>query len=72
MQISIRTGMLGKCNAVFVYRPYERSQSVAHAFETKSGFWIVSIPFIALDVARDRKDAERMLSEHYSQLDAAK
>ncbi len=69
MKISTRSGKLGTSNALFAYRPRERSQSLAVANETKSGFWIVSYGHNQpSDVAQDKRQAETMLHDFFAGL----
>jgi cytochrome P450 len=44
-----------------LYRKFERTWSQGQAYETASGFWIVSRPNSAQDVARTEKEARAML-----------
>jgi hypothetical protein len=43
------------------YRKFSRTWPQGSARETASGFWIVSLPNVSLDVARDEKQARAML-----------
>lgn len=46
---------------IALYRKFNRDNSLGHAWQTPSGFWIVSISGMTMDVAKDRKEASAML-----------
>jgi hypothetical protein len=66
MALSIRKNTYadGRHPTLFAYRKFDRSNPIASAFETRSGFWIVSARGLPMDVAPDEKTAREMLQIH--------
>lgn len=51
--------------SVKVFRKRERSHSLAHAWRTPSGFWIVSVTGLKMDVTPNRKSAKDYLRKYF-------
>lgn len=69
MKVSIREGTQGNSKALFVYRPYSRTDALASAWQTKSLMWIVACGSgYPVDVAIDQNEAREMLQRHFDGL----
>jgi hypothetical protein len=58
---SIRKDICNGRGRLQLFRKFERTWSQGTAYETQSGFWIVSRPNSEQDVARTEKEARAML-----------
>ena len=66
MKVSIREDQCNGRARLMVYRPRERAYSLpGNAYETKSGFWIVTVLGEPPDVAYHKREATNRLLAYY-------